>query len=58
MTPHGPRKTFYWPAREDTCWVPFSNILKIVNSPAATSYSGRTYQLSDSDFKAICKLLE
>ena len=19
MTPHGPQKTFYWPAREDTC---------------------------------------
>ena len=37
---------------------PFSNILKIVNSPAATSQCGRTCQLSDSDFKAICKLLE
>ena len=51
------KKTFYWPAKEDTCWVPFSNLLKIVNFPTATSHS-RTYQFSDSDFKAIGKLLE
>jgi len=25
MTPHGPRKAFYYPARDDICWVPFSN---------------------------------
>ena len=36
----------------------FSNILKIVNSLTATPQCGHTYQLSDFDFKAICKLLE
>ena len=55
MTPHGPRKSFYWPARDDTCFVPFSSILRIVNTLAPTSQSGRTYQLTDSDFKAINK---
>lgn len=54
MTPHGPRKSFFWPARDDVCWVPQSNILKIISSLSATSHSGRTYQITDSDFQAIC----
>ena len=55
MTPHGPRKVFSWPVKDDVCWVPFSSILRIVNSLAPTSQSGRNYRLTDNDFEAICR---
>ena len=55
MTPHGPRKVFSWPVKDDVCWVPFSSILRIVNSLAPTSQSGRNYRLTDTDFEAICR---
>ena len=56
MHPHGPNKMFLWPSKDDTCWVPFSNILPIITSLTPTSQSGRAYKIADSDFKAIVQL--
>ena len=31
--PHGPRKTLRWPSVADKCFVPVSNILRIITAP-------------------------
>ena len=56
MHPHGPNKMFLWPSKDDTCWVPFSDILHIITSLTQTSQSGQRYKIADNDFKAIVKL--
>ena len=52
MTPHGPNSNFTWPIREYSCWVPKSDILRILQVPS-TSSSGRSYQLDNSDYLAL-----
>ena len=37
MTPSGEAKQYYWPAREDICWIENSNILCTVEIPTITS---------------------
>lgn len=49
MHPHGPRNTFNWPARDDTCYVPFKNILCVLKTP--TTSTGRTYKITDADYQ-------
>lgn len=48
MHPHGPRKTFNWPQIEDTWFVPIKKILCVV-SP--TTYTGRTYKITDEEYE-------
>ena len=48
MHPHGPRKTFNWPARADKCYVPFKNIVHIIQAP--TTITGRTYKIENEDY--------
>jgi len=43
MHPHGPARSFRWPAHEDICWVPMQNILHPLNPP--TTANGRLYHL-------------
>ena len=40
MSPHGPRKTFFWPVQDDICWVPQANIIRVLKPLATTSISG------------------
>jgi hypothetical protein len=47
MHPHGPAKSFYWPAGEDLCWVPLQEVLDIIDPP--TTRNGRRYYLSKND---------
>ena len=56
MSPHGPTRNFFWPQRDDICWVFNDNILKLLSPLSSTSQSGRTYKLDKADFEAICKL--
>ena len=55
MSPHGPRKNFFWPQRHDICWVLNESISKVL-SPLS-SKSGWTHKLDTMDFEAICKLV-
>ena len=56
MTPHGPRTTFNWPARDDVCWVPLTNIIRVLQPLSLTSGSGRSYTLAAEDYKVLNKL--
>ncbi len=48
LHPHGPRKTFNWPQREDSCFVPMKNVLCIVSPTTST---GRTYKINEEDYQ-------
>jgi hypothetical protein len=53
MHPHGPARSFMWPAREDTCYVPLQGILCILRPPATSN--GRQYYLDKEDVKILAK---
>ena len=46
MHPKGPALNFFWPTKDDTCWVPISNVLCRVNPPKI-SLTGRFYIFDD-----------
>lgn len=50
LHPPGPAVSFFWPQREDFCFVPLDNILCIVGVPESSS-SGRTYYFDQNDVK-------
>ena len=54
--PHEPRKTFSWPPVADKCFVPVSNILRIITAP--TTITRQMYQISDTDFEQTLKAYE
>lgn len=45
--------TFKWPARKDDLWVSKSNVLCVIEPPAAVGKTGRTYQLSAATIELI-----
>ena len=51
MHPHGPSRTFKWPAREDFCWMPFDKFMCKVDEP--NTMTGRMYQISKVDHTKI-----
>ena len=51
LHPHGPSTCFSWPARDDICWVPFTEMLYNIDSP--TTSSGRVYNISSKDLDKI-----
>ena len=56
MAPHGPSVSFYWPSREDICWVLKCDILAILSTPS-TSSSGRNYKLYDDDHAKLANIM-
>ena len=54
MHPHGPAKSFRWPAREDVCWVPLQSILCLLKVPMTSN--GRQYHLDSQDKDHLTKL--
>ena len=52
LHPKGPSSYFYWPQRDDVCFVPENCILKIIEEPIATG-TGRKYLVSNGTLKAI-----
>ena len=46
LHPCGPSKCFYWPSREDICWVPLSHVLCKVNQPRLASAAAATRSAS------------
>ena len=48
LHPHGPSTSFHWPARQDSCWVPFPNkILKLMTS------TGRQFCFPAEELKGV-----
>ena len=56
MHPHGPSRSYFWPTRVDSCWVPMQNVLCKIDIPL--TISGRTYTLKDTDLSTIWKYLD
>ena len=46
MHPSFLARSFFWPERDDSCYVPESNILVVITPPPSTS-SGQQYVLQD-----------
>ena len=57
MSPHGPKRNFFWLQRDDICWVSNNKILKKLSPLSSISQSGKTYKLDINDYEAICKLV-
>ena len=53
MHPHGPTTHFYWPSRDDICFVPVDKILTRVSAPVTAT--GRSYNLNVKDYDNIIK---
>ena len=54
LHPKGPASQFFWPKRDDTCWIPMENIIKTVDPPPPSSGStGRCYCFSSDDIRDI-----
>lgn len=51
MTPSGLSKQYFWPAKQDTCWIEKANIVCTLQSPDITSTSTRGYSFSRSDLQ-------
>ena len=56
MIPHGVRKAYSWPVRDDVCWLPKQDVIKVLSTPQVTSTSGRMFRLDDKDFATLQKL--
>ena len=52
LHPHRPRKTFSCPSVMDNCFAPASNISCVI------TFTGRMYQISDTDFEQTLKAYE
>lgn len=52
MHPHGPNRTFHWPASIDDCWVPNIHVLCVVSALNATT-TGRRYLLPEPVFREV-----
>lgn len=52
-----PRDVLSWPQNtNDECWIPFQDILCIVDAPEPQGHSGRNYKISSSDMNLILSL--
>ena len=57
MSPHTPKRNFFWPQRDDIYEVSNESILKVLSFLSSIFQSGRTCKLDAVDFEAICKLI-
>ena len=53
LHPHGPSRNFYWPSKEDLCYVPLTNILCLLSPPSTST--GRMYKILDDDYENTLK---
>ena len=57
MYPNGPSTQFFWPNRDDTCWIPLHDMICKVEPPSASS-TGRYYQFVQNDIEKVGRLLK
>ena len=55
MHPSYATRSFSWPKRDDTCFVPIVKVACIIGAPM--TITGRQYKLDDKDIKAIEQVL-
>ena len=55
MHPSFPARSFFWPERDDSCYVPESNILVVLTPPPSTS-SARQYVLEDRVKQTVAEI--
>ena len=58
MHPHFPARSFTWPRRADTCWVPISKVLCVVDAPMTSTASGRQYCLQQTTLNHVSTILK
>lgn len=51
MHPHGPARSFFWPSRKDSCWIPEQHIF--LSLPAPTTALGREYNFPESAIRNV-----
>ena len=49
MHPKGPASKFFWPSKDDACWVPAEMVICEVNPPEAST-TGRFYVFQEVNF--------
>jgi hypothetical protein len=37
MQPYGPNSNFFWPQREDCCWIKDNSVQLVIHAPSAKS---------------------
>ena len=47
-----------WPRRDDTCWVPITNLLCFLSPPMMYGSSARQYRYDEADFVKCTKLFQ
>ena len=53
LHPHGPSTSFHWPARQDSCWVPFPNIILKLSPPDVMTSTGRQFCFPAEELKGV-----
>ena len=53
LHPSGPSKLFYWPAKQDHCWVPLDHVVYKLGSPILSSSTARRYRFPEEDMKSV-----
>ena len=56
MYPHGPRKTFYWPKRNDIIYLSKADVIAKI-SPPHVSRTGRVHQITDQEFESLSQIV-
>ena len=57
MHPPYQSRSYKWPAREDFCWVPNTNVIIKIDTPSLSTMTGRPYQLSQTDIQNIEQII-
>ena len=55
MHPKCPARSYFWPMRDNVCWIPEEDILSTINAP--TTATGRQYKLLAADEEIFTKIL-
>ena len=58
LHPFGPSKSFYWPAKQDHCWVPLDKVVYKLGSPSLSSSTARRYRFTEDDLKSVERLFQ
>ena len=53
LHPHGPSTSFHWPARQDSCWVPFPNKILKLSPPDVMTSTGRQFCFPAEELKGV-----
>ena len=55
MHSHGPARSFFWPSKEDLCFVSYNHILLSIGMPLTSSR--QQYKILDKDFKTMQSII-